>query len=163
MMHMKRRSSARSQMLVSIGDDAESDTPSKKALETGTIGSVCIAAPGLRRLRQFGNNCGLEDVVCMMTLWRPCCLGVRNANNVFAHAARTSLTCGVTESFRLNETSRTLMTSMSSKPAIDGSSVSLCLLLGAMNTISADFPRSSDRLLLLAHCSIFVISDTHNV
>ena len=41
----------------------ESDTPSKKALETGTIGRVCVASRGLRRIRPFGDNCSLEYVV----------------------------------------------------------------------------------------------------
>ena len=63
----------------------------------------------------------------------------------------------------MHEMLRALITSKRSKPAIGGVSVSSRLLLSAMNTISANFPRFSDRLLLLAHCSIFVISDAHNV
>ena len=92
-----------------------------------------------------------------------CCLSVRNAHNVFVHAARTSSTSGVTESFRVNETPSALKTSIRSKLAIGSGSVCSRLLLGATNTISADFPRFSDRLLLLAYCSIFVISNAHDV
>ena len=55
---------------------------------------------------------------------RPCCFGVRNANNVYTHAARTSSTCGVTESFCANETPSTLITAIRLKPAIGGGSVS---------------------------------------
>ena len=63
----------------------------------------------------------------------------------------------------MNETPSTLITSIRSKLAIGGGSVCSRLLLGATNTISADFQRFNDRLLLLAHCSIFLISDAHDV
>ena len=43
--------------------EAKSDTPPKEALKTVTIGSICIAPPGLRSIRQLGDNCGLEDVM----------------------------------------------------------------------------------------------------
>jgi hypothetical protein len=43
--------------------EAESGTPSEEAFEPGTIGSVRVAPPGLRCIRQFGDNRGLEDVV----------------------------------------------------------------------------------------------------
>ena len=43
--------------------EAESDTPTQETLEPGTIGSIRIAQPRLRRIRQFGDNRGLENVV----------------------------------------------------------------------------------------------------
>ena len=43
--------------------EAESDTPTQETLQLGTIGSVRIAPPGLRRIHQFGDNRGLEDIV----------------------------------------------------------------------------------------------------
>jgi hypothetical protein len=70
--------------------------------------------------------------------------------------------CGVTESFRVNETPSALMTSTRSKPVIGGSTVSTRLLLGATNTISVDLPRFNAKLLLFAHYSMFVISDAHD-
>ena len=41
--------------------EAESDTPTQKTLQPGTIGSVRIAPPGLRHIHQFNDNRGLED------------------------------------------------------------------------------------------------------
>ena len=43
--------------------EAKSDTPPKEALKTVTIGSICIAPPGLRCIHQLGDNCCPEDVV----------------------------------------------------------------------------------------------------
>ena len=43
--------------------EAESDTLTQETLQPDTIGSVRIAPPGLRRIRQFSDNRGLEDVV----------------------------------------------------------------------------------------------------
>ena len=43
--------------------EAETNTPTHEALESGTVSGICIAQPGLRGICQFGDNCGLEDVV----------------------------------------------------------------------------------------------------
>ena len=61
----------------------------------------------------------------------------------------------------MNETPSALIDSMRSKPKDGGGIVILRLLLGATNTISADFTRFNDRLLLVAHLSIFKVSDAH--
>ena len=60
-MHVTRRSSATSQLLASVGDDANRKlsrtyTPSKEAIKSGTIGSVCTAPSGLRRILQLGEG-----------------------------------------------------------------------------------------------------------
>ena len=43
--------------------EAELGPPRPETLQPSMIGSVRIAPPGLRRIRQFGENRGLEDVV----------------------------------------------------------------------------------------------------
>ena len=61
----------------------------------------------------------------------------------------------------MNETPSALIESMRSKPK-DGGGIDISrLLLGATNTISVDFTRFNDRLLLVAHRSIFCIPDAH--
>lgn len=40
-----------------------SNTPMQETLESGTIGSIRVAPPGLRSVRQLGKNRGLEDAV----------------------------------------------------------------------------------------------------
>ena len=131
--------------------EAESDTPTQETLEPGTIASVGIAPPGLRRIRQFGETVAWK-MSWMMRFGRTCCPSVRNAKSVLAHTTSSSSTCGVTESFRVNETPSTLIESVRTKPKVfGGGSVNSRLLLGATNTISTDFARFSDKLLLLAH------------
>jgi hypothetical protein len=98
-----------------------------------------------------------------MPFGRPCCLSVRSANNFFAHAASNSSTCGVTESFRVNEMPSALTESIRAKPKVFGGGiVESRLLLGDMNTISADLTQFNFKLFLLAHDSVLLISDAHD-
>ena len=100
----------------------------------------------------------------MMRLGSPCGLSVRKAKSVLALAANRSSTCGVTDSFRVNDTPSALMESTRTKPKVfGGGSDNSRLLRGATKTISNDFTRFNDRLLLVAHRSTFMISVAHEV
>jgi hypothetical protein len=44
-------------------NEAEANTPSHETLESGTVIGIRIAPPGLRRVSQFGESRGQEDVV----------------------------------------------------------------------------------------------------
>ena len=43
--------------------EAETKTPTHGALESGTVSGIRIAPPVLRGVCNFGDNCGIEDVV----------------------------------------------------------------------------------------------------
>jgi hypothetical protein len=92
---------------------------------------------------------------CIMPLGRPCCLSVRRANNVLAHAASKSSTCGLTESFLVNETLSALTDSIRAKPKTFGGTVESRLHLGDTNTISMDFTRLNCKLFLLANDIVY--------
>ena len=60
-------------LVTKIGDgwrgcrsEAETSAPTQETLETRTIGSIRVAPPGLRRICQFGDDSGLENVLYYM-------------------------------------------------------------------------------------------------
>ena len=76
--------------------------------------------------------------------------------------ARRSSTCGVTESFRVNDTPSALIESTRTKPKVfGGGSDNSRLLRGATKTISNDLTLFNDKLLFVAHLSTFKISVAH--
>ena len=75
--------------------------------------------------------------------------------------ASNSSTCGLMESFLVNETPSASTDSLRTKPKVFGGTVESRLHLGD-NTISVDLIRFNCKLLLQANDSILFISDTQD-
>ena len=102
--------------------ETESDRTLKNCVEPGTIGCAPISPPSREAYDNLATTVAWK-MSCIMPLGRPWCLSMRIANNVLAHGASNSSTCGLTESFRVNETPSALTwfdTHKAAKPKVFG-------------------------------------------
>jgi hypothetical protein len=132
--------------------ETESDRTLKKCLKPGTIGCARVSPPGRGAYDNLATTVAWK-MSCIMPLGMPRCLSVCRANNVLAHAASKSSTCGLTESFLVNETPSASTDSIRAKPKVFGGTVQSRLHLGDTNAISVDLTQFNCKLFLLAHDS----------